>query len=121
VRKEFIIAGTVVGLGIAGVLVYAMVRTMGEQRETQRQFEELKKQFQASQSLPPATGPGPALPPVPATAPAIIIGATTQDGSVLAREKATHEVLTEGFRLLNTRDPQNAARAAGAQEGTCFY
>lgn len=48
-------------------------------------------------------------------------GATSQNAgatSALAREKATHDVLTEGFRLLDTRDPQKAQDAAKIfQEG----
>ncbi len=105
-KKEYIVLGGLAGVAIVGGLVYAIVNTAGQQRDTQRQLDEIKKQMAMHEptSAPAATAPE--------VRPSIIVGSTTQNGPVLSHEKAIHDVLTEGFHLLDARDPKKAETAA---------
>ena len=115
--KPNAILASAVGLVVAGVLGFWIVHTLNDQAETRRQLDDLKKQMAAATSLAPASTGGATMPtsgPVLPVNPVWVGagGVTTQNGSALAQQKAVQEYLSEGFRLLNSRDPQNVAQAA---------
>lgn len=109
--KPNAILAAAVGLVVAGVLGFWIVHTLNDQAETRRQLDDLKKQMAAATTPVSAGGAatqgnGPGAP--------VNSGLTTPPGAgggTLAQEKAVQEYLSEGFRLLNTRDPQNVAQA----------
>ncbi|HVT79168.1 MAG TPA: tetratricopeptide repeat protein [Phycisphaerae bacterium] len=84
---------------IIAVCVGALVYFLFQQQSMQRQLQTLQKQSMAASSAP--AGPGPA----------VVINLATQDASAAAHQNAIHTVVTEGYRLLNTRDPAQAEKA----------
>jgi tetratricopeptide (TPR) repeat protein len=110
VTKQGKLGASLAALAIAGVLGYFIVQTMNDQRATRQQLDDLKKQMAAATTPSPATMSG--APTITPSSPAMNSSIATQDVSTLGKQKALQEYLTEGFRLLNTRDPKNVEQAA---------
>lgn len=112
--KQQIIGASGAAVAIGGILVYFIVHTMNQQSDTQQQLDALRRQMAAATMPAPATGTAGA----PMAGPVVALPSMPADGSLLARQKVTQEYLSEGFRLLNTRTPENARQAAKIfQEG----
>src|SRR4051794_35481802 len=100
-KKQHLLIAAFIAAGAAGLLTYSLINSSHKNDDTQRQIDEIKRQLaeQKNQTNPANTQS------------TLLIGVTTQDGSALAKQRATHDVITEGYRLIATRKPDDARKA----------